>query len=865
MKSAEVRKRFFDFFVQHGHETVPSSSLIPAQDPSILFTNAGMNQFKDIFLGKEKRSYTRAASIQKCMRAGGKHNDLDNVGFTARHLTFFEMMGNFSFGDYFKKDAIRYAWDFLTKDLMIDATLLHATVYIKDDEAFDIWHNEIGMPNDHITRLGQGDNFWQMGETGPCGPCSEIYIDRGSIKGCGKSQCKPGCSCDRFLEIWNLVFMQYDRQADGTDISLKQVGIDTGMGLERLMMVLENKDSVFQTDSFHNVIKCIEQLTALRYDNESTAIQSACNVLADHIRACSFLIADSVTPSNEGRGYVLRKIIRRAALFSKKLTDKIIFPALADAVVQDMREFYPELQKYQDTIKHTLEVECEKFFTNLTNGQHIFDRYCQQANTKIISGEQAFKLYDTYGFPLEITRILAQERDFVVDIDGFERCMNEQKERSGKKSAHAQEIKIPDTLKTIFTGYDDLSTQGTIKGLIVNNILVEHVAPNTQCWIIPDQSPFYVERGGQVSDEGLILINGEAIPLKALKRIDGAIAIEIVCQQALKVGQAVTQVVNKIMRLNIMKNHTATHLLQSALIALLGNQVRQAGSLVAPDHLRFDFTYHEQLSLQEICKIEYMVNEKIWENIPVDITTTTYQKAIDRGVIAIFGEKYNPEEVRIIDIPGFSAELCGGTHVSATGDIGCFKITEVISLSAGQKRIVALTGPAALTLFQEDFALVKHLGQDFKVQRTQILDAFNKQKESIKFLQDALKRERKKTMHLQIPQWLSSVQKVGAIEYSLIVLDDSDLEYMRALAQELERQRPGLYVIISYHNQQTVFLAHLSLLHPQTVKLKDLSIYLKQHFNIHSGGKEFMIQGGGPYVDHNQLQKSIAEWLRRPA
>lgn len=861
MKSAEIRQRFFDFFVQRGHEKVSSSSLIPAQDPTILFTNAGMNQFKDLFLGKEQRSYKSAVSIQKCMRAGGKHNDLDNVGFTARHLTFFEMMGNFSFSAYFKKEAIRYAWDFLTADLRLNPAKLYATVYIKDDEAFDIWHEDIGLPKGRIFRLGEADNFWQMGETGPCGPCSEIYIDRGIEKGCGAAHCSPGCSCDRFLEIWNLVFMQYDRQPGGIDTPLKRVGIDTGMGLERLMLVLENKDSVFQTDLFYHVVKQIEQLTNRFYAAQSPAMQSAFHVLADHIRACSFLIADSVTPSNEGRGYVLRKIIRRAALFNKKLTDKSIFPSLIEGVIQDMGTVYPQLHTYRDVIKNTLEVECDKFSTNLTAGQHIFDRYCQQANSKIITGEQAFKLYDTYGFPLEITRILAHERGFEVDILGFEKNMQEQRERSGKKNVLDHSLKIPQELKTTFKGYDTLVTNSSIIGLIVNNALVDKVPAGTHCWVISDQSPFYVEKGGQVSDEGSVVIDDTRMHVKALKRIDNAIALEIVAEQPLHVGQAIEQIVNRTNRLNIMKNHTATHLLQAALIAQLGKQVRQSGSLVAPGYLRFDFTYHDNLSPENIKNIEYAVNEKIWENIPVVISTTTYEKAIDKGVMAIFGEKYNPEEVRVIEVPGFSAELCGGTHVKATGDIGSFKITEVSSPSVGQKRIVALTGEGALALFQEDFSLVKQLSQEFKVQSNHIMDAIAKQKESLKVLQETLKQERKKIIQLQMPQWLSSAKKIGKIDTSLIVLEDAELEYMRTIAHELERAQAGLYIIVSYTNNRLLFLASLSSDYRESLALKDFAAWLKERFNIQSGGKDFMIQGGGDYVDYHEFSQATEAWL----
>lgn len=861
MKSKEIRQKFFDYFIKQKHEKVPSSSLVPAQDPTLLFANAGMNQFKDIFLGKEKRSYARAVSIQKCVRAGGKHNDLDNVGFTARHLTFFEMMGNFSFGDYFKKEAIQFAWEFLTKHMSLDPKTMYASVYKKDDESYEIWHTVIGLPKDRIYKLGEADNFWQMGDTGPCGPCTEIYVDRGTKYSCGKKDCSPGCSCDRFMEVWNLVFMQYDRQPDGTDKPLKQHGVDTGMGLERLCMIVEAKNSVFETDIFAPIIRRIEQEAGLHYEKQEYAIKAAFNVLADHIRAACFIIADGVTPSNEGRGYVLRKIIRRAALFAKKLTDKNIFPAVADAIIEDMHTIYPELQKQRELIIKLLTVEVEKFASNLVHGQQILAKYMKDAKDKIITGEQAFKLYDTYGFPLEITRVIAHEHDFTVDTQRFDMFMQEQKEKSTKKVEEKIEISLDPAIKTEFTGYTDFATKSKVIALLKDSKLVDNLSAGQAGWLITEKSPFYVERGGQISDKGWITFNSAQAEIQDLKRVDNAIAIKIEAPAPIKVGDVVEQIVNKQYRLDIMNNHTATHLLQAALIKTLGDTVRQSGSLVASDYLRFDFTYHENLTPSQIKTVEILVNDKIRENIPVTTFNTSYQKAMDHGVIAIFGEKYNPEQVRVVDVPGFSAELCGGTHVRSTGDIGCFKITEVMALSAGQRRIVAVTGRKAVELLQDCFSTVKQLSQEYKVKPEELIPAVEKQREQLKQANEELKQLRKQLLQNQIPQWLSQIKEINTVPFLFIHLEDATIDQMKDIAQELGNKKPGLYVIVVTH-PQTAFVAYVGSAYANKIDLKLLANELKEKFQLRSGGKEGLIQGGGPAVDAKKLEEEIQRFFK---
>jgi alanyl-tRNA synthetase len=861
MNSLEIRKKFFDFFIQHGHAHVPSSSLIPAQDPTILFTNAGMNQFKDAFLGKETRSYSRAVSIQKCMRAGGKHNDLDNVGFTKRHLTFFEMMGNFSFGDYFKKEAIQFAWDFLTKTMNLNKEVMYASVYKKDDEAYAIWRDTIGLPQERIVRLGEDDNFWQMGDTGPCGPCSEIYVDRGGQFGCGKEDCGPGCSCDRFLEIWNLVFMQFDRQHDGEDVPLKRVGVDTGMGLERLCAFVQDKDSVFQTDLFMPIINRIEELTKLHYEKQSDLLKAAFHVLADHIRASSFLIADGCSPSNEGRGYVLRKIIRRAALFSKKLTDDIIFPQLADVVIEQMSNIYPELVTARKIIVTILKSEIEKFATNLVHGQAILDTYFTKNSSKVISGEQAFKLYDTYGFPLELTQIIAHEKEFTVDTGAFEHFMEKQREQSGKKVEYGSSIKVPEAIKTVFTGYEQFETPSTISALMIDKQLVENVEAGQECLVIPHESPFYVECGGQVSDQGTVAFGTALVDIYGLQKVDGAIAFTLKAPKNISIGETIVQKVNKQARLNTMKNHTATHLLQAALVELLGKQVKQAGSLVVPDYLRFDFTYHENLTPEQIKHIENTVNAKIQENIPVNIKYATYKEAVDAGVIAFFGDKYNPDNVRIVSVPGFSAELCGGTHVHATGDIGCFKITEVTALSAGQRRLVAVTGPKAVELFQESFATVKSLSQEFKVQLNQVVEAVEKQRDQNKQMHIHLKKFKKQILQYQIPSFIQRVEIINGMPFLAVHLDECTAAELKEVAHELQAKKPGLYMLLSATEQGTVFYAEVAKQFENSINMVQLRSWLEEH-GLRSGGKGLSLQGGGTLTsDVKTFTLQLGDWL----
>lgn len=865
MNSGQVRQKFFDFFIKRGHTQVASSSLIPAQDPTILFANAGMNQFKDVFLGKEKRSYVRAVSIQKCVRAGGKHNDLENVGFTKRHLTFFEMMGNFSFGDYFKKDAIHFAWDFLTKEMNLAVDKLHATVYKTDDQAYDIWHKEIGIPADRMHRLGEKENFWQMGETGPCGPCTEIHIDRGSEFGHGcpdTKNCGPACDCDRFLEIWNLVFMQFDRQPDGKDLPLKQTGVDTGMGLERLCAVIQDKDSVYHTDIFTPIINRIEKLTGKKYADQDAPTQAAFHVLADHIRSSTMIIADGGSPSNEGRGYVLRKIIRRAALFAQKLTSDNIFPELSRVVIEQFGDIYPELKSNATLIFKILESEITKFATNLVRGQSLLEKYFKEhASKKIVSGQEAFKLYDTYGFPIELIRVMAQEQGFSVDEHGFEREMTKQKEQSGaKKAVDELNFVVPDAVTTEFTGYKELETKSKITHLIIDDKEVTSAPAGSKVWVIAEKSPYFIVGGGQVPDQGTIIVHTKETPLLQVRYINNAIGALIETPAALHIDDQITSKVDPVWRTNAMKNHTATHMLQSALIELFGKTIKQSGSLVHPDYLRFDFTYHENLSAADIQKVENLVNEKIRQNIPVNIEYMSLPEATKKGALAFFGDKYNPEKVRMVEIPDFSIELCGGTHVRSTGDIGVFKIVDISALSAGHRRITAVTGPRALELFQQSFEILKGLGQDFKVQREQVADAVQKQKEELKNAQNEIKQLKKQNFKNLVPNLLEKVQSIHGIAYLYESIENANTDELKDIAQQLGTKKPGFYFLISMTDQKGIFVAYLS---PSitSVDLKSIAAQLKEKYGIRGGGSGSFLQGGAAQFD-TKLTEDLKSWIK---
>lgn len=851
--SFDIRQKFLDYFKKNGHAVVASSSLIPADDPTLLFANAGMNQFKDVFLGKEKRSYTRATSSQKCVRAGGKHNDLDEVGFTNRHLTFFEMLGNFSFGDYFKKEAIDFCWEFLTKEMGLDPKTLCVSVYKTDDESYDFWHKRIGVSKEKIYRLGEADNFWQMGDTGPCGPCTEVHVDNGPDIGCKKKDCDPSCDCPRFNEIWNLVFMQYNRQSDGSLVPLKQTGVDTGMGLERLSMVMQGKDSIFHSDLFEFLIKKIELVAKKQYSACNEDLQAAFHVLCDHTRSSCLLIADGCSPSNEGRGYVLRKIIRRAALFTRKLTDDIeLLPKLAEEFILTMSQVFPNLKESKKLILTVLKSEIERFAASLDQGQLIFEKYVVQnkkEGKKVIPGEQVFKLYDTYGFPPELTRVMALDQGFTIDMEGFEKEMGKQRAQSGKKEETASvELQIPEGTISKFVGYDALETKSKV-------VFVQR--DGDAIWLATEETPFYVEAGGQVGDKGWITINDKMIPVIGLDKIDEVTVVKVKAE-GISVGDEAHCVVDYYKRVNAEKNHTATHLLQAALVDAMGSHVKQAGSLVNEEYLRFDFTSHEPMTKEQIAQVEQVVNQKIQEDIELKMFYTSLADAQEKGVTAFFGEKYNPERVRVVQVPGFSAELCGGTHVNRTGEIGCLKIVSEAALATGTRRIVALTGPEAIKSFQSSFSTVKSLSEEFKVKLEGVHAAVKKEREKSLELSRELKQLRKKLIKANVNEWKDLVEKVGDVPFLFLSLKGYGADDLKQICQEVEKVTPGVYFLLSREDSYR-FVGYVS--KGIDVDLRPLSKILKDKCNLRGGGKPDFIQGGGVDVSADAVRNCVKEWL----
>jgi alanyl-tRNA synthetase len=693
------------YFEERQHTVVESSSLVPVDDPTLLFANAGMNQFKDVFLGIDQRNYIRATTSQKCVRAGGKHNDLDTVGRTPRHHTFFEMLGNFSFGDYFKEDAISYAWDFLTNVVGIPSEQLWATIYLDDDDAFQLWQKITGIPVHRIVRLGEKDNFWSMGDTGPCGPCSEIMYDRGPDYSCGHPQCGIGvCDCDRWLEIWNLVFMQFNRDEKGVMTPLPRPSIDTGMGLERLTSVLQGMDSNFDTDLFVPIIKEIENLTGRKYDRGEAGFPF--RVIADHSRACTFLIADGILPSNDGRGYVLRRILRRAVRFGQSLgvEEPFLFKTV-DVVCELMRKAYPQLIEKKDFVKEVIKVEEERFFLTLKEGVKKVEEIIKTADRegrKVIKGSEAFSLYDTYGFPLDLTEDMAEENQFTVDTDGFNQMMEEQRDRarkaqkSGNHFANDQLLAgmLADVPGTGFTGYDRFEDESVVLAIIKNDEIVDFAA-DVDITVISSSTPFYAESGGQVADTGLIRGNTGLMQVMDVQRVARWVVHTGILSGSLRRGDQVKLELDSEKRLDISRNHTATHLLHKALRTVLGEHAQQKGSLVEPGKLRFDFSQLAALTDEQLSEIEGIVNRAILDTHPVYTTVSGIEKAREMGAIALFGEKYG-EEVRVVQVGDFSMELCGGAHISNTGQIGLFKIVSEGSIGSGLRRIEALTGRNAL-------------------------------------------------------------------------------------------------------------------------------------------------------------------------
>ncbi|MGA1876391.1 MAG: alanine--tRNA ligase [bacterium] len=815
MKASEIRSLFLEFFEKHHHRILPSSSLVPSGDATLLFANAGMVQFKDIFTGKAPRSVPRAATCQKCMRAGGKHNDLENVGYTARHHTFFEMLGNFSFGDYFKEKAVDLAWEFLAGKMNLPVERLLVTIYREDDEAFKIWHTRIGLPEERIFRLGEKDNFWAMGDTGPCGPCSEVLIDQGPDFGCARPDCLPGCDCDRYLELWNLVFMQYNRSEEGVLSPLPKPSIDTGMGLERITAVKQGARSNYETDLFWPIIHCIEEISGQRYQTESFGVKSnvSIRVIADHARACTFLISDGVHPANEGRGYVLRRIIRRAARHGKMLgIDRPFLYQVIDRVVEVMQETYPELPDDQVYIASMIRREEERFIHTLERGTAVLDEIIEKAvsqGSRMVRGEEIFKLYDTFGFPVDITQDILKENNLSFDEAGFQAAMERQRTLArqswqateaagGRLEASPILQQLAQNLPpTRFLGYSSHESSATVLAIIQDGQRITRATQGDEVDIILDQTPFYGEKGGQVGDQGVLEKEGMRSAVLSTQWPVPQLTVHRCRIKKGEVGEGdvIQARVDRGLRLDIARNHTATHLLHAALRQVLGDHVKQSGSLVAPDRLRFDFTHFTGVLPEELERVESLVYEKVLEDAPVVTEVMKLEEAVKRAT-ALFGEKYD-QQVRVVRIDDFSAELCGGTHTKSTGEIGLFKIISESSIAAGIRRIEAITGLRAYQyihqLDHEMSRTARLLKSDLAVSQKveQLLVSFRqKEKEA-----DQLKERLAAHLSSEILKHRREVSGVPVLVHHLkeIDLDPAGLRTMADLLRD--RLRSGIIAL----------------------------------------------------------------------
>ncbi|MBI2413218.1 MAG: alanine--tRNA ligase [Deltaproteobacteria bacterium] len=860
MRSSEIRKRFLDYFKKNGHTIVPSSGLIPKGDPTLLFTNAGMVQFKGVFLNEETREYKTAVSCQKCMRAGGKHNDLENVGRTARHHTFFEMLGNFSFGDYFKEGAIKYAWDFLTNEMRLPKDKLWVTVFETDDEAATIWKKSAGVSEDRIVRLGAKDNFWSMGDTGPCGPCSEILIDQGVEAGCGEPTCAVGCDCDRYLELWNLVFMQYDRSADGKLTPLPSPCIDTGMGLERLSAVLQGKKSNYDSDLFSPIIEFIEGLSSVKYgaDHENDVSIKA---IADHARAISFLMTDGVLPSNEGRGYVLRRIIRRAARHGKFLGLKEPFLYKVNArVVEHMGEVYPELKGAASLIARATKGEEERFFETLERGLALLEeeiKTLKGKGEKVIPGEVAFKLYDTFGFPSDLTADIVRKGGFSVDEAGFNRYMDEQKRKARESWKGMEGTGAPQELykslaasglKSEFVGYHMEAVSSRVLYIIKDGKGVDTAFDGDTVEIITAETPFYGESGGQVGDTGAIVGKGFNITVTDTTRPANDLIVHACRIEAgsVSVGDEAELVPDMERRDATRRNHTATHILHAILRKRIGEHVRQAGSLVGPTGFRFDFNHFEAIGAEALKAIEEEANRAVLKNIEVATDVLSFDEAVKRGALAFFGEKYGAT-VRMVSVKGVSAELCGGTHVRRTGDIGLIKITGEGSVASGVRRIEAVTGESAWKAVTEAEDALKESAQILKVPKQDVPDKIRKLLIDQKELQKEIERLKGKGKAASAGDLLENVRKINDVSVLAAKVEAGDAKELREMADALRSKLgSGIVVLAAVQDSKALLLAAVTKDLTKKYSAGEIIKRLAPTVGGRGGGKEDLAQAGGP-------------------
>jgi alanyl-tRNA synthetase len=860
MTSNELRQAFLDFFRDRGHEVVASSPLVPGNDPTLLFTNAGMVQFKDVFLGEDKRSYRTAASSQRCVRAGGKHNDLENVGYTARHHTFFEMLGNFSFGDYFKREAIQYAWDFLTDTLGLPEERLWVTVFRDDDEAADIWLKEMKVSPERFTRMGEKDNFWAMGDTGPCGPCSEIFYDHGPDVAGGPPG-SPDEDGDRYVEVWNLVFMQFDRSADGKLTPLPAPSVDTGMGLERIAAVMQRVHSNYEIDLFANLINAAANVIGVKNDG-----QSSLNVIADHIRACAFLIVDGVLPGNEGRGYVLRRIIRRAIRHGKKLgMDDAFFHKLVAPLAKEMGDAYPELAKAQAHVEKVLAREEARFAETLDQGMEILEAAISDLDGKQLPGELVFKLYDTYGFPVDLTADIARERGLGVDEEGFEAAMEGQRERARASSKFG--TSSGDSLKTDaatdFLGYEGTEAESEIIALFKGGESVNELAEGDDGAVVLASTPFYGESGGQIGDTGILVDESKLFRVDDTQKSgDANIHFGAVEQGSLQVGDKLEAVVDAERRDAIKLNHTATHLMHAALRQVLGDHVTQKGSLVAPDRLRFDFSHYEPVTPEQLQAIEDLVNAEIRKNTPAQTDHMTYDDAIASGAMALFGEKYG-DKVRVLRVGDFSVELCGGTHVARTGDIGVFKISHEGGVASGVRRIEAVTGDGAMRWIGHnqqtlhDLAAMLRSTPDEAAAKIEQLLKLNKE------LEKKLATAKHALITGESSDEADNVQEIAGVKLLVSRMDGIDAKSMRdAVDRAKDKLQNAIVVFASVDDGKVRLAAGVTRNNTDRIKAGDLIRPLAEQVGGKGGGRPDFAQAGGTDVAKlDAALKSVAGWV----
>ncbi len=870
MKTAQIRQKFLNFFESKGHQIVASSSLVPHEDPTLLFTNAGMNQFKDVFLGFDQRPYNRATTSQKCVRAGGKHNDLENVGYTARHHTFFEMLGNFSFGDYFKRDAIHFAWTFLTSPewLNLPKEKLLVTVYATDDEAFDIWAKEIGIPEEKIIRIGDNkggeyasDNFWQMGDTGPCGPCSEIFFDHGDHLWGGPPG-SPEEDGDRFIEIWNCVFMQFNRDETGAMNPLPKPSVDTGMGLERISAVMQHVNSNYEIDLFQNLLKAAARETGVAFSLEEPSLK----VLADHIRACSFLIADGVLPSNEGRGYVLRRIIRRAVRHGYKLGQKgAFFHKMVPDLVAEMGEAFPELVARQQAISDALKLEESRFAQTLEHGMALLEQALEGGKQEL-AGEVVFKLYDTYGFPYDLTADICRERNIVVDEAGFETEMEAQRNRARAASSFKMDTKVAyEGVDTQFEGYTQAQTESKVLALYHEGEAVTTLADGQEGIVVLDHTPFYAESGGQVGDVGVIEAGAGRFEVRDTQKIKAAVSGQqgVMLSGSLSVGDTVTARIDETLRAANMRNHSATHLMHKALRTVLGEHVAQKGSLVNAERTRFDFTHPQAVTPAQIAEVEALVNQAILANVAVTADVMGFDDAIKAGAMALFGEKYG-DEVRVLKMGEFSTELCGGTHVQRTGDIGLFKITSEGGVAAGIRRVEAVTGFNVLALVQSQEQLIKDTMGELKVQTPQdVVAKIQQLQEHGKQLEKSLAQAKVELAQHAGAALLDNAASIGGFKLVVAKLADADANVLRDTVTGLTGKGDNIVVLLAAENDGKVSLcAGVSKAATKQVKAGDLVKFVAEQVGGKGGGRPDLAQAGG--TDVAALAKaldSVAPWL----